>query len=104
MDDAHCNLLTIIMRQYGCDIQAAMEKAYVVHQEGQARLRNLMSQVPSFNPEVDKELNEYIAHVVNWVPAIARWHFECRRYFGDQGEEVRRKRWVAMLPKIKARL
>jgi len=45
-----------------------------------------------------------LAHVVNWVPAIARWHFECRRSFGDKGEAVRRKRRVAMLPKVKARL
>ena len=104
MDDAHCNLLTIIMRQYGCDIQEAMGKAYVFHQEGQARLRNLKNRMPCFTPEIDMELKEYIGHVVNWVPSIARWHFECRRYFGDQGEEVRRKRLVVMLPKVKARL
>ena len=104
MDDADCNLLTIIIRQYGCDIQEAMERAYILHKEGQAILRNLMNRMPSFTPEIDKELKEYIGHVVNWVPSIARWHFECQRYFGDKGEEVRRSRWVAMLPKVKARL
>jgi hypothetical protein len=100
--DVRWNILAIIMRQFGTDINGAMARAHDYHREKQRRFISLINQVPSFGPEVDSEVAEYIFVLANWVQANNNWNFEGGRYLGPLGFEVRRTRKVELFPKINA--
>ena len=67
----------------------------------QARSIQLLGEVPSFGPQVDKELYEYIFCLAMWATGNVCWSFETRRYFGKDSFEVQRTRQVVLHPETK---
>ena len=88
------------MRLFNLDMAGAMNWACQHHYEKQAKFLALREQVPSFGPEVDEALKEYVDLLGNMTRANYCWHFECKRYFGDMGLEVQKGRYVSVLPKV----
>jgi len=98
-NDGH-NLMTVTMHQFNCDINDAMARAAKYQAELQTDFLNQRKMLPSWGPDIDKQINEYIPGVANWCRAYDCWCFESHRYFGDKGLEIQQTRCVPLLPKF----
>jgi len=58
--------------------------------------------LPSCDPETDRQVREYVNGLAYWVRGNDDWSFESQRYFGVDGERVRREREIWMLPRVEA--
>lgn len=88
------------MRQFDLDLDGAVAWISQAHEVAAEEYLRLAEQVPSFGPDVDKELADYLDFLKNWPRGNASWSFEGRRYFGDKGLEVQRTRYIELLPKV----
>jgi hypothetical protein len=102
--EARRNILTVLMKQFGLDLQGAMNQAHEYHREVQRKFIRLLDEVPSFGLEVDRAVSEYIFHMGCWMPANNCWSYEGGRYFGKTGLDVQRDGWVELYPKVKTYL
>lgn len=97
--DIQYNIITVVMHQYSCDFDSAMQWAVKYHKEVQERFMASRKNVPSWGPEVDAQVQEYIMHLANWPRGNHCWCFESGRYFGTNGREYQKTRLVSLLPK-----
>ena len=88
------------MRLFSLDVTGAMNRVCQYHYEKQTRFHALREQIPSFGPEVDKAVKEYVDLLGNAVRGSYCHHYECKRYFGDMGRKVQEDGWVPLLPKV----
>ncbi|KAJ7240251.1 isoprenoid synthase domain-containing protein [Mycena rebaudengoi] len=98
--DDRYNILTIVMHQFNIDLQAAMVVVCDLHHEIEAKFLAALKTVPSFGPEIDEQLQEYIQHLAGWPRSNDCWNFEGGRYFGNKGLEIQKTRCVPLMPKI----
>ncbi|KAJ7290616.1 terpenoid synthase [Mycena rebaudengoi] len=99
-DDGH-NLVTIVMHSLNLDLQAALEWILLLHESLAKKFLSAFTQVPHYSePELDRQVTEYIHGLGNWVRANEAWSFECERYFGARGKEIQVTRGVELLPRI----
>jgi Delta6-protoilludene synthase len=89
------------MHQFNITIEEATVLACKYHDKAKARFIQLLGEVPSFGPQVDKELHEYIFSLAMWARGNVSWSFESRRYFGKDGFEVQRTRQAVLHPEAK---
>jgi hypothetical protein len=94
------NTLTIAMHEFNFDLEGAVAWAVKQHDDLKAEFLELFSNLPTFGPEVDKELSEYAFGLGVSVRANVCWTFEGRRYFRDKGTVVQRNGRVELLPKM----
>ncbi len=87
------------MHQFNTDFDSAMKWVANFHNEVEMRFLNALNRVPSWGPEVDKQVAVYIEHLANWPRCNDCWNFESGRYFGSKGLEYQKTRLVPMLPK-----
>ncbi|KAI0058755.1 terpenoid synthase [Artomyces pyxidatus] len=92
------NILTVVMRQKGLDMEASLDWVTQYHSDCLAEFLELRRNLPSFGPELDDTVAEYVDGVAQWVRGGDCWSFESRRYFGDRGLEVQKVRKVDLLP------
>ncbi|KAF8641803.1 hypothetical protein AX16_009784 [Volvariella volvacea WC 439] len=99
-NDMH-NIITIAMHQYRfTSPNQAMVWAAQYHKSVEARFLAGLQRIPSFGSEtLDREVQQYLECLANWPRANDCWNFECGRYFGKKGLQVRQTRWVELLPK-----
>ena len=93
------NILPIAMCQFNLDLYHATEWVAQHHKEVEARFFDALARLPSFGPEVDTALQEYVASVAAWPRGNDCWRFESERYFGKKGAEVQKTRMVPLLAK-----
>jgi hypothetical protein len=91
------------MGQYNMDLDAALALAVQYHDLAKSEFLRLLAKVPSFGPEIDGELWDYITSLANWTRGNVCWVFESRRYFGNKGAEVQKTRYVRLTPKAEGR-
>ncbi|PCH42430.1 terpenoid synthase [Wolfiporia cocos MD-104 SS10] len=99
--DDDFNSLTIIMRQLDVDLASAIDWVVDYHAQVQARFLSAFRRVPSFGGEVDRDVEQYILGIANWIRSNHCWSFEGGRYFGRKGLEIQSTRRVPLLPKAK---
>ncbi|PIL22415.1 terpene synthase [Ganoderma sinense ZZ0214-1] len=100
--DDHHNIITIVMRQKGYNLQEALGWLAAEHKVREDRiLTTSWPQVAAlkFSPDVDELLKYYVDHVLNWPRANDSWNFESGRYFGSEGLRIQKERVVKLLPK-----
>nr|VWP01593.1 Uncharacterized protein [Ganoderma boninense] len=97
--NANWNILSVVMRQYNLDLHHATEWVAQCHKVAKGRFFNALAQLPSFGPDVDAAVQEYIASIVAWPIGNDCWRFESERYFGTMGREVKKTRQVPLLAK-----
>ncbi|KAI0371440.1 terpenoid synthase [Pilatotrama ljubarskyi] len=95
------NLLTVVMRELNVDLDGAMVWVTDFHNDLVQRYIQGLKRIPSFGPEVDGQLQEYLQSIAFWPRCVDNWSFEAGRYFGDRGLEVQRTRRVQLLPRTK---
>ena len=93
------NILPIAMCQFNLDLYHTTEWVAQHHKEVEARFFDALARLPSFGPEVDTALQEYVASVAAWPRGNDCWRFESERYFGKKGAEVQKTRMVPLLAK-----
>ncbi|KAF7339113.1 Terpene cyclase [Mycena venus] len=98
-DTCH-NILAIAMRQLEIDLPAAMKWLHDYHLQVEAKFFEALRDLPSFGPEVDHQLGQYLYAIAIWPRGADCWNFEGGRYFGSKGLEIQKTRCVPMLPKV----
>lgn len=88
------------MNQFGYTIDEAMKWAAEYHKEVETRFLDGMKQVPSFGPDVDPQLQQFIQAIALWPRSNDCWSFESGRYFGSKGLEIQKTRIVPVMPKV----
>lgn len=75
-DDDH-NLITIVMREYGCGFVTALEWVSGLHDDRVNKFLSTVKMVPSFGSQaIDEHVAIYIDGCGNWVRANVAWSFE----------------------------
>jgi hypothetical protein len=93
------NIVSSIIQEHGLSIPAAM---CWLDDFGKNRVKAFLDGVenlPSWGPEVDKNVRKYIERVGYLVRGADAWSYESERYWGNKGEEIRWTRIVAIFPK-----
>ncbi|CCM04071.1 uncharacterized protein FIBRA_06230 [Fibroporia radiculosa] len=98
-DDRH-NIVTLAMHHFGCNVTEAMEWVAQYHTEIEGNFMDGLKKIPTWGPEIDRQIIEYIDGLGNWLRANDCWSFESGRYFGSKGPEVQITRRVPLMPKV----
>ncbi|KAJ7102374.1 isoprenoid synthase domain-containing protein [Mycena belliarum] len=98
--DDKFNVVTVAMHHLNTDYGEAVAWITAYHAATQAKFLACLTQVPSFGPIIDSQLQEYIFILANMPRANDCWNFECALYYGSKGFEVQQTRSVALLSKV----
>ncbi|KAG1847826.1 terpenoid synthase [Suillus subalutaceus] len=92
-DDGH-NIVTIVMHELDTDVNGAILWVMDHHTKIEKKYFEAEAAIPKWGEPIDSQVREYCYGLGNWVRANYHWHFESERYFGTNGEEVQRRRWI----------
>ena len=95
---AEHNIITIVMEEYHLDLQQALY--WVLGYASKATFNFLAAKraLPSWGEKVDQAITVYIDRVVSCVRGNDAWHYETKRYYGDDGFKVQECRKMTLLP------
>jgi len=88
------------MRHSNLDVAGAMKWARNYHVKLQVKYLAGLKKLPSFGPQIDKDVKEYLDSIALMVKGNVCWSFEGRRYFGNLGLNVQQTRYVPLRPKV----
>lgn len=97
-DEGH-NIITIVMHELDTDVNGAMLWVADCHTKLETKFLQAMAAIPKWGELVDSQVLQYCNGLGNWVRATCDWSFESERYFGPNGLEIQRKRWIMLMPK-----
>ncbi|KAG1778792.1 terpenoid synthase [Suillus placidus] len=97
-DEGH-NIITIVMHELDTDVNGAMLWVADCHTKLETKFLQAMAAIPKWGELVDSQVMQYCDGLGNWVRATCDWSFESERYFGPNGLEIQRKRWIMLMPK-----
>ncbi|EJD02130.1 terpenoid synthase [Fomitiporia mediterranea MF3/22] len=97
--DTH-NMIIILETRYGMELQDAMD---YVGEMCRVTMENFVAnkaRVPSFGcPQLDRDVAGYVQGLQDWIVGALHWSFMSKRYFGTEGAEIKKHRYVKLLPK-----
>lgn len=93
------NLIVVIMHQEKVDVQTAMDIAGDMFKENMDRFFLERDNLPSWGPEIDKQVDLFVDGLGYWISGNINWSFETERYFGTANAEVKKTRLVNLLPR-----
>ncbi|OSX61033.1 hypothetical protein POSPLADRAFT_1057975 [Postia placenta MAD-698-R-SB12] len=96
--DTH-NMIVVVQNQQGLDLQSAVNFVGDLCKQSIDRFHYLRENLPSWGPELDREVEIYVDGLADWITGSLKWSFESERYFGKAGLEVKKTRVVALLPR-----
>ena len=92
------NIITVVMEEYHFDLQQAL---YWLSGYASKTIFNFLATkkaLPSWGAEVDEAVAEYIDRLVRCVRGNDAWHYDTKRYYGDDGLKVEKCRKMTLLP------
>ena len=92
------NILTVLMETKGFNLQEAADHAGVLFGDLTNRFVAERKKLPSWGPDLDRDINRYVDEIGHWVVGNLCWSFETPRYFGPALEDVKRTRIVKLRP------
>ncbi|KZT27334.1 terpenoid synthase [Neolentinus lepideus HHB14362 ss-1] len=95
--DTH-NMVVILMKYHNHTLQSAIDYVGGLCRETINTFIENKTKVPSWGPEVDKDVAGYVHGLQEWIVGSLHWSFQTKRYFQDRGAEVKRTRYVKLLP------
>ncbi|RPD61335.1 terpenoid synthase [Lentinus tigrinus ALCF2SS1-6] len=98
--DTH-NMIVVVQHQEGLELQEAIDYVGDLCFGCIDRFEALRRALPSWGPEIDDQLQIYIDGLADWMIGNLVWSFETTRYFGADGDRVRRELCVDLLPRRK---
>lgn len=88
------------MNEKGVDLDGALDGLAKYNDEVLSKFQAQRHMLPSWGPDMDLVVNEYVERLAYWIRGHDCWSFESRRYFGTKGREIKEHRLVALLPKV----
>ncbi|KAG0702642.1 terpenoid synthase [Suillus ampliporus] len=95
-DDSH-NIVTIVMHELDTDVNGAMLWVADRHTKLEKKFLEALAAIPQWGEPIDSQVRQYCEGLGNWVRANDDWNFESGRYFGANGPEILRKRWISLI-------
>ncbi|THH16145.1 hypothetical protein EW146_g4434 [Bondarzewia mesenterica] len=95
--DTH-NMICIFMEHDGLALQDAVDRVGALCKQTIDAFVENQARVPSWSPEVDRDVQLYVRGLQEWIVGSLHWSFMTRRYFGNDGEMVKKTRFVKLLP------
>lgn len=93
-------MVIILMTNYGMGLQDAMD---YVGEMCRVTMENFVAnkeRVPSFgDAQLDEDVAGYVQGLQDWIVGALHWSFMSQRYFGTEGAEIKKHRYVKLLPK-----
>ena len=86
------------MHQEGVDLQTAVDFVGNMCKQSIDRFNEDRARLPSWGPEIDRDVSIYVDGLANWIVGSLHWSFESERYFGKSGRQVKATRTVDLLP------
>ncbi|KAG6868137.1 hypothetical protein C0993_007260 [Termitomyces sp. T159_Od127] len=96
--DTH-NMIPVVMNEEGLDLQSAVDFVGNMCRQSIDRFVEDRANLPSWGPEIDKDVAIYVNGLADWIVGSLHWSFESERYFGKTGREVKANRIVNLLPR-----
>ena len=91
------NIITVIMEEYHLDLQQAL---YWLSGYASKMVFNFLASrraLPSWGEKENQAITEYIDRVVRCVRGNDAWHYDTKRYYGDDGLKVQECRMMTLL-------
>lgn len=95
--DTH-NMIPVVMHQEGVDLQTAVDFVGNMCKQSIDRFNQDRARLPSWGPEIDRDVSVYVDGLANWIVGSLHWSFETERYFGKTGRQVKATRTVQIAP------
>jgi len=95
--DTH-NMIVILMRYHGHTLQSAVDFVGELCRQTIDNFIENRKIIPSWGPEIDKMVEGYVQGLQDWITGSLHWSFMTERYFGKNGAEVKKSRYVKLLP------
>ncbi|KAK7690615.1 hypothetical protein QCA50_005714 [Cerrena zonata] len=93
------NIMTVLMKAQNVDLQGASDYVGDYFKVLIDRFFENKSQLPSFGPEMDPTVAQFVMAMESWIIGNLMWSFETLRYFGAKREEVKKTLVVELTPK-----
>jgi hypothetical protein len=91
------NIVAVIMKHYGMDLQAAVDRAGSMCIEAIVSYCEHKTRLPLYGPEIDSQVAAYTRGLESCISGNLEWSFLTLRYFGNRGQEIKEHRLVRLL-------
>ena len=91
-------MISVVMHQKGVDLQTAVDFVGNMCKQSIDRFNDERAHLPSWGPEIDRDVAIYLDGLADWIVGSLHWSFESERYFGKAGRQVKATRKVDILP------
>lgn len=91
-------MIVVVMCQKGLDLQSAVDFVGDMCKQAIDRFKAERAKLPSWGPEIDRQVNMYANGLADWIVGSLHWSFETTRYFGTNGRKIKATRVVELLP------
>jgi hypothetical protein len=95
-------MIAVVMNQEGVDLQTAVDFVGDMCKQSIDRFQEERSRLPSWGPEIDRDVAIYVEGLADWIVGSLHWSFETERYFGKNGRQVKASRVIELLPRRKS--
>jgi hypothetical protein len=80
------------------DLQSAVNFTGDMCDAAIQRFLENQANLPSWTPEIDKQVSLYVQGVADWMPGSLYWSYNSERYFGKLGNEIKKTGVVQLQP------
>lgn len=92
-------MVAILMSSHDMQLQDAVDTVGELCFAVLDDFENLKDQIPSWGPDIDRDVSHYVRGLENCMIACLHWSFISGRYFGKEGANIRKTHVVKLLPK-----
>jgi Delta6-protoilludene synthase len=103
VEQARCdnhNIIPVVMNEKGVDLDGALDWVATTYEQVLSRFQAQIRMLPSWGPDIDPVVSEFIERVCHWIRGHDCWSFESERYFGTKGLEIQELRSMILLPRV----
>lgn len=84
------------MRNEQLDLQGAIDRAGDMCRAAVDKYIETKVKFPSYGPNIDTQLAAFVYGLESWMIGNLNWSFVTLRYFGTEGQDIKRTRWVTL--------
>lgn len=83
------NTITFFQRSRGMTMQESLDHTGIVFSELIDKFLSAKQRIRSFGEDTDRMVKLYIEGMEDWIAGNIHWSYDCGRYFGNTGQEVK---------------
>ena len=93
-------MVQVVMRRHNLSLQAAIDYVGDLTNSSILRFEQDRRNLPSWGEKIDRDVALYVQGLQDWMAGALHWSFsDSARYFGSDGELVKRTRVVVLRPR-----